>query len=170
MSVGLLVARLVIGLAMAAHGAQKLFGWFGGYGFQGTAGFLAAKGYRPAPLFTFALAAGELASGALTALGLLGPLGPALMILIMLVALVVGHWGNGFFATTNGIELPVLYATAALALAVVGPGRLSLDRLLGLQGFWTPRVAWIAIAAAVVGAVLNLAVRRPEAPPAPRTT
>ena len=156
MSVGLLVARLVIGLAMAAHGAQKLFGWFGGYGFQGTAGFLAAKGYRPAPLFTFALAAGELASGALTALGLLGPLGPALMILI--------------FATTNGIELPVLYATAALALAVAGPGRLSLDRLLGLQGFWTPRVAWIAIAAAVVGAVLNLAVRRPEAPPAPRTT
>ena len=117
MSVGLLIARLVLGLAMAAHGTQKLFGWFGGYGPQGTGGYLESQGFRPGVLFAWALGLGEVGSGLLTALGLLGPAGPALMISIMLVAAVVGHAGKGFFATGGGYELPVIYSAGALALA-----------------------------------------------------
>src|SRR2546426_4792776 len=98
MSIGLLILRLVVGLTLAAHGAQKLFGWFGGYGFKGTAGFLSAAGYRPGPLFALAVALGELGGGALTALGLLGPVGPAPIILVMIVAMFVAHLKNGFFA------------------------------------------------------------------------
>ena len=82
MSLGLLIARLVLGLAMAAHGTQKLFGWFGGYGRQGTAGYLEGAGFRPGILFVWALGLGEVGSGLLMALGLLGPVGPALMISI----------------------------------------------------------------------------------------
>ena|SRR6266481_7868899 len=166
MGLGLLIARLVLGLAMAAHGTQKIFGWFGGYGPQGTGGYLESQGYRPGVLFAWGLGLGEVGSGLLTALGLLGPVGPALLISIMLVAAVVGHAGKGFFATGGGYELPVIYSAGALALAFTGPGRLSLDALLGLERLWTPTAAWIAIVAGVVLAAVNLAVRRVPKPSA----
>src|SRR5205823_3541045 len=86
MNEGLLVARLVLGLLMAAHGAQKLFGWFGGYGLTGTAGFFEQLGFRPGRLFAAAAAVGEVVSGVLVALGLFGPVGPALMLSVMIVA------------------------------------------------------------------------------------
>src|SRR6185295_19805757 len=94
-SVGLLVLRLVVGLAIAAHGSQKLFGWFGGHGLAGTGGFFEMLGFRPGR--TFALAAGltEFISGILIALGFLGPVGPALMLSVMIVAAVTVHWKNG---------------------------------------------------------------------------
>jgi putative oxidoreductase len=164
METGLLIARLVLGLAMAAHGAQKLWGAWGGYGLRGTAGFLEGAGFRPGIFFALALALGELGSGALTALGLLGPVGPALMIMLMIVAAMVAHWPNGFFAMKNGIELPVVYATAALALWSSGPGALSLDHVLGLDRLWTPSVDVVVLGLAIVGAVVNLAVRRPATP------
>src|SRR5438105_3238277 len=107
MDQGLLIARVIIGLLMAGHGSQKLFGWFGGYGLEGTSGFFAKLGFRPARLFTIAASAGEIVSGLLLALGLFGPVGPALMLSIMIVAAVSVHWGHGVFAT-NGIELPLL--------------------------------------------------------------
>ena len=160
MALGLLIARLALGLAMAAHGTQKLFGWFGGYGPQGTGGYLESQGYRPGVLFAWALGLGEVGSGLLTALGLLGPVGPALMISIMLVAAVVGHAGKGFFATGGGSEVPLTYAAGALALAFAGPGGLSLDALVGLERLWTPTAAWVAIVAGAVLAAGNLAVRR----------
>ena len=77
---GLLIGRLVLGLIMAAHGAQKLFGWFGGYGLNATGEFFVQLGFAPGRLFAFAASAGELASGLLVALGFLGPVGPALML------------------------------------------------------------------------------------------
>src|SRR4051812_48722982 len=97
LSTGLLIGRLVIGLLMAAHGAQKLFGWFGGYGLRGTGEFMVQLGFRPGAAFAVAAGLGEVASGLLVALGFLGPIGPALMISVMLVAAVSVHLKNGLF-------------------------------------------------------------------------
>jgi putative oxidoreductase len=165
MDIGLLVARLVLGLLMAAHGTQKLFGWFGGYGLTGTGGFLESLGFRPGRLFAGAAAVAELAGGLVVVLGLLGPVGPALIVSVMIVAALSVHWSHGLFATTNGIEVPLLYATGAVTLALTGPGRYSLDALAGLSSLWTPAVTAVVLGAGILGGVANLALRRP-APPA----
>src|SRR5262245_43520782 len=111
MDMGILIGRLIIGLAMAAHGAQKLFGWFGGYGIAGTGGFFEGLGFRPGRFFASGAGLAEFFGGLLTAFGLFGPFGPALIILVMVVAAVAVHWPHGFFAMSNGIEMPLLYAT-----------------------------------------------------------
>jgi putative oxidoreductase len=162
-SAGLLVARLVLGLLLVGHGAQKLFGWFGGYGLAGTGGFFESIGFRPGRAFAAAASLAEIAGGLLVALGFLGPVGPALMISVMIVAAISVHWAHGLFAATNGIEVPLLYATGALALALTGYGAYSLDALLGLQSLWTPSLAWVAIGLGVVGGIANLLARRPAA-------
>ena len=170
MSAGLLIARLLLGLGMAAHGAQKLFGSFGGYGIKGTGGFFEGLGFRPGSLFALAAGLAEFSGGLLTALGFLGPVGPALIILVLIVAMRTVHVGHGFFATSNGIEMPLAYSAGALALAFAGPGLYSLDAALGLEQLWTPRTAWITIGVAVLLALGNLAVRRhPAATPSPAT-
>lgn len=160
LAAGLLIARVVLGLLMAAHGAQKLLGWFGGYGLQTTGEFFVQLGFRPGRMFATAASAGEVTSGLLVAFGFLGPVGPALMIAVMIVAAMTVHWQNGLFATKNGVELPLLYATGAFGLALAGPGAYSLDALLGLTSAWTPRVTWMVLAIGFVGGVGNLVVRR----------
>jgi putative oxidoreductase len=163
LSAGLLVARLVLGLLMAGHGAQKLFGWFGGHGLTGTAGFFESLGFRPGRAFAAAAALAELGGGLLVALGFLGPVGPALIISVMIVAALTVHRGHGVFATSNGIEVPLLYAAGALALALTGNGAYSLDALLGLQSLYTASVAWTAIGIGVLGGIANLFVRQTPA-------
>jgi len=158
---GLLVGRLMLGLAMAAHGSQKLFGWFGGHGLDKTGGYFEALGFRPGRGFAAVASVTETVSGVLVALGLFGPVGPALMLSVMVVAAATVHWKGGFFAQSNGIEVPFLYSAGAVGLALVGPGRFSLDALLGLEWLWTPSIAALALAIGVVGAVLNLYARRP---------
>src|SRR5437870_13094931 len=91
MSIGLLIARVVIGLIMAAHGTQKLFGWFGGYGLSKTGEFFVGLGFRPGKTFAAAASLAEVTSGLLVALGFLGPIGPALMISVMIVAMMTVH-------------------------------------------------------------------------------
>ncbi len=162
MDAGLLAARLVLGALMAAHGAQKLFGWFGGYGIEGTGAYFEQIGFRPGRRFAAAASVTELMSGVLVGAGFLGPVGPALMLSVMIVAAVSVHWRHGVFATTNGIEVPLLYATGAAALALTGPGRYSIDYWLGF-GAWPPELVWIALVIAVLGAVVNLSARRPLA-------
>jgi putative oxidoreductase len=157
--VALLLARLS-GAAMAAHGAQKLFGWFGGHGVAGTGAFFDKLGFRPGRLFAFVAGAGETAGGLLTCLGLAGSLGPALMLLVMVVAALSVHVKNGFFQSKNGWEMNMLYGALALALGYVGPGSLSLDGALGLNVLHAPlQVTW-SFVAAVVLALLNVAARR----------
>lgn len=159
-SAGLLLARLVLGLLMAAHGAQKLFGWFGGHGLAGTAGFFDQLGFRPGRAFALAAGLAEFGGGLLVATGLLGPIGPALIVSVMIVAAVTVHLANGLFAMNNGVEVPLLYAAGATALALTGPGAYSLDALLGLEALWAPGVAWAALAVGVIGGLANLFVRR----------
>ena len=160
MDTGLLLLRLVFGGLMAAHGAQKLFGWFGGYGLTGTGGFFEGLGFRPGRLFAALAGATEVTGGVLLALGLLGPVGGALVVSVMVVAALSVHWQHGVFATSNGIEVPLLYGVAAVALALAGPGGYSLDALLGLDALWTSGITWAILTAGVLGGVANLAIRR----------
>ena len=157
---GLLIARLILGTLIAAHGSQKLFGWLGGYGLAGTGGFFEQLGFRPGRAFAAAASVSEIAAGVLLVLGFLGPIGPALLVSVMIVAAVSVHWGHGLFAATNGIEVPLLYATGGLTLALTGPGAYSLDALLGLDRLWSPGLEWAAIGAGVLAGVVNLAARR----------
>lgn len=160
MDAGILIARVMLGLAIGAHGAQKVFGWFGGHGLKGTGAFFESLGFRPGPVFALAAGLAESVGGFLTAAGLLGPVGPALIVLVMLVAMLAVHWPHGFFASSNGIELPLMYLTAALFAAFAGPGAYSLDRLLGLDTLGEPVTAGMAITVAVPMALVNVALRR----------
>lgn len=160
LSGGLLTARLVFGSLMVAHGTQKLFGWFGGHGLAGTGGFLDSLGFRPGKAFAAAASLTEITGGLLLALGFLGPVGPALIISVMIVAAMSVHWKHGLFASTNGIEVPLLYAAMALAIGLTGPGAFSLDAALGLTSLWTPGIVGAAIGIGVAGGLVNLGLRR----------
>jgi putative oxidoreductase len=165
MEIALLIVRLVIGLGIAAHGAQKLFGWFGGYGLAGTGGFFEGLGFKPGKLFAAAAGLSEVGGGLLIALGIGGALGPAILVMVMLVAIATVHISKGFFVTNGGWELNAAYISVALLLAFTGFGAYSLDRVLGLNILTDPRQAWIALGAAVVLALLNVLARRPTASP-----
>ncbi|MDJ1137891.1 DoxX family protein [Streptomyces iconiensis] len=134
---GLLTLRLVLGLAMAAHGSQKLFGWFGGNGLDGTARFFTSVGYPSGR--TMALVAGltETLGGLGLAIGLLTPLSGAAVLGTMINAFAV-TWDDGFFAP-EGIEYSVVLAAGAACLTLTGPGRYAVDRLL--PGLRTHRFA-----------------------------
>jgi putative oxidoreductase len=166
LDLGFLIARLVVGLLIAAHGAQKLFGWFGGHGLQATGEFFGKLGFQPGRLYATSAGLGELVGGVLIALGFLGPVGPAILLAVMVVAAISVHWRNGLFAATNGIELPLLYGTAAVRFALAGPGRFSLDELLGFHVASTPAAVWAALIVGLVGGIANLALRRGPAQPA----
>jgi putative oxidoreductase len=155
----LLLVRLIVGLAIAAHGSQKLFGWFGGYGLAGTAGFFASLGFRPGVLFVLGAGLSELGGGLLTALGLGGPIGPALIIMVMLVAILTVHLPKGFWAQNGGYELNLMYVAAALALAFAGFGAFALDRAFGIAPLADANETWLTIGAAVALALLNLLAR-----------
>jgi putative oxidoreductase len=127
---GLLIIRLVVGLLFVAHGAQKLFGWFGGYGIKGTGGWFESIGVKPGATMAVLAGLSELGGGLLFALGLVTPLAAILIIGTMLVAIVKVHAANGLWATANGYELNLLYIVIALGVALTGAGSYSLDAIL----------------------------------------
>jgi putative oxidoreductase len=158
---GLLLIRIVFGLTLAAHGAQKLFGWFGGGGPHGTAANFEKMHFRW-PLAMAALAgSAEFGGGMLFAAGLLTPLAAFALIVVMLIAIVTVHRPNGFWVTGGGYEYNLAIIAVAIGIAATGPGRISLDRAAGwdddLSGAWWG--AGIA-AAGVVAALLTLTAAR----------
>jgi putative oxidoreductase len=166
MSYGILLLRVVAGTTLVAHGAQKLFGWFGGHGRRGTAGFFGSLGFRP-PL-AMALAAGLSEScGLLFAIGLLTPFAALAIASVMVVAVGSVHWKNGFWAGNGGYEYNLLIWTVAVSVAAVGPGRFSVDHALGFAGnlsgvWWGVGV----LAASLAGGLLVLATRETQPEPA----
>ncbi|PWV97818.1 putative oxidoreductase [Paenibacillus cellulosilyticus] len=127
---GLLIIRAVIGILFIGHGAQKLFGWFGGYGLKGTGGWLESIGMKPGVLMAFAAGVSELAGGLLFGLGLVTWLGAALLIVTMLMAMVKVHFPNGLWVTQNGYEYNLVLIAVALGIAFIGAGEYSIDHLL----------------------------------------
>lgn len=150
---GLLILRLVLGLTMAAHGSQKLFGWFGGGGISGTGQFFTASGYPAGDAMAVLAGLTETLGGLGLALGLLTPLAGAAIVGTLINAIAV-HGASAFFAP-KGIEYELLLIAGAAALALTGPGRLAVDRFLPvLRGH---RLAHGAIAVAL-GVVLGVAL------------
>ena len=130
LNLGLLIIRLVVGILFIGHGAQKLFGWFGGYGLKGTGGWFESIGMKPG--ITMALLAGlaELVGGVLFALGLLTPLAGIMIAGTMVMAIVKVHGPNGLWATANGYEYNLTLLAIAIGIALIGPGQYALDSFL----------------------------------------
>ncbi|MET8980475.1 DoxX family protein [Streptomyces sp. NPDC004539] len=158
--VGLLLLRLGTGGVLAAHGAQKLFGWFGGHGLEGTGQYMESVGYSPGQASATAAGLAETGGGALLALGLATPAAGAAAAGAMVGAAAV-HAPAGFFAQSGGYEYAAFLALTATGLAVTGPGRLSLDHALGhtANRDWMVPVA-LGVTAAVTSVVVGLRYRR----------
>jgi putative oxidoreductase len=170
MKLGLLLARLVIGGLMFGHGTQKLFGWFGGHGRAGTAGFFESIGLRPGDRHAVAAGASEATGGALLALGLATPLAGALISGPMVTAIRTVHLPNGPWVTNGGYEYNLVLLAAVFAIVDVGPGDLSLDRALGNERSgpgWA--ILQLAAAAAASHLIIKSAQGAPESPSTPET-
>lgn len=161
--VGLLALRLTVGGLLAGHGAQKLFGSFGGYGLQGTAGWLESMGLKPGKAWAYMAGGGEFGSGVLTALGFLGPVGPISIWGPMLMAWNKAHAGKPIWVTAGGAELPLINMAAGAALAFTGPGRFSLDHALGIK---TSRALAAATVVGVAAGVIA-GITTPQPAPEP---
>ncbi len=155
--------RLVVGLTLSTHGAQKLFGSFGGPGLKKTAAFMEQLGFVPGERSAVMAGLAEMAGGLLLALGLVTPVAAGIVLSVMLVAAVTVHLEHGFFIQNGGYEYTLMAGLAALSVAFTGAGRISFDHLLGLR---MGGVRWgvAALGIGLLGAGLQLASRhRPSA-------
>jgi len=160
--IGLLILRLAVGGLLAGHGSQKLFGWFSGPGLKGIAGWLESMGLTPGTLWATAASTSEFGGGVLTTLGFLHPLGPLGTMGAMIMATAKAHWGKPIWVAQEGAELPVINMASALALTLTGPGRFSLDHVLGIR---LPRALVITIAIVEATMVAIGIASRPTPPP-----
>jgi putative oxidoreductase len=150
--VAVLLLRVIVGATMITHGYNHLWG---GGGLAGTARWFGSLGMRPPRLHALLSGAGEIAAGAALVIGLLTPLAAAFVVGTMVVAGVTAHRRNGFFVFKDGYEYVLMIAVVCAALALVGPGTVSVDRLAG----WDDTLAGsLGIAVAVGGGVLGAAV------------
>jgi putative oxidoreductase len=163
MDVALLLIRLTVGGTVFAHGAQKLFGLFGGHGMAVTTGMLESLGFRPGQRYARLLGVAETLGGVSFALGLLTPLAAAAVAGVMIAAVATVHWNKGFFVQEGGFEYPLSLAIVAIAVAFAGPGQYSLDHAFD----WSLEGAEWGIAAtvlALVGSAVVVASRGLHAP------
>ena len=157
MDIGLLLLRLTVGLTIAEHGAQKLFGRFGGPGLEGTGQFFGMLGFLPGRRHALMAGLAETGGGLLLALGLFTPLASALLFSVLFVAAVTVHIKKGFFAQNGGYEYTLVLGVAAISVAFTGPGSLSLDTLLGhyLSGTLWGAAALVVGVLGAVGALVQ---------------
>ena len=156
MDTGLLIVRVVFGALLIGHGTQKLFGWFGGHGLDGTGGFFHSLGFRPGRAMAAVAGLSEAGGGLLLALGLLTPLAGAAIVGTLLVAASV-HIEQGLWGSKGGYETALLYAVLAGAIAVTGPGSVSLDRAFGVDDVWNVGLGLAAIAAGLLSGAAVIA-------------
>jgi putative oxidoreductase len=160
MNLGLLIIRLAVGLTLAAHGAQKLFGWFGGGGLGGIAQMFEKVGLRPGRAFALIAGLAETCGGLLLAVGLITPAASAAILANMMVAAAVVHLRNGFFAHQGGWEYNLVLAASALGVAFAGPGAFSLDAVLGMT--WGEPWGAVALIVGIMTGAVALLVRDVE--------
>jgi putative oxidoreductase len=159
MNLGLLIIRRVVGLLVAGHGAQKLFGSFGGNGPEGTGAFFEQLGLRPGRALALAAGVGELVGGLLLAVGLVTPVAAAIVTAVMLTAIWTAHLPKGIWVTQGGYEYNLVLIAVALMLAGTGPGQWSLDNALGIE---LAGSGWVlaSLGAGVLGAAGAVALGR----------
>ncbi len=148
------LARLTIGLLFVGHGTQKLFGWFGGGGPEGTGQFFEQVGLKPGQRYALASGASETAGGLLFALGAATPLAAAALSGSMITAIKTVHWEKGIWTSSGGYEYNLVLLLAVFGLTENGPGSPSVDAMLGRSRWGTP---W-AVAALAAGAAGSAAV------------
>jgi putative oxidoreductase len=159
MDLGLLVLRVVVGVLFFGHGAQKLFGWYGGHGLSGTGQFFESMGFPQGKRQAFTAGLFEAGGGLLLALGLATPFAAAALIAVMTVAVIKVHFAKGVWNTEGGYEYPAVLVAVAFALAAVGAGDWSLDNALSISDHG---VVWAlgALGAGIIGGLLPLAEAR----------
>lgn len=152
----LLVLRILVGLVLAAHGSQKLLGWFGGTGLTGASGHMEKFGFRPGRLWAFLASGSEFVGGLLVALGLLTPLAAAGLVTAMLIAVTKVHWKAGFWGSKGGFEYPLTLLVVSAVVGLTGAGRYSLDALLARIGFALPPVPAFLVVFALALIVIGI--------------
>jgi putative oxidoreductase len=160
MEFGLLVLRVVVGALFIGHGTQKLFGWFGGYGLEGTGGFMDSLGYRPGKQYALLGGIAEAGGGLLLFLGLFTPLAAAAIIGVMINAIFAVHVDKGAWAQDGGYEYPMVLAVAVGALALADGGALSVDKIFGLNLGGV--IGWLGILLGIIAGVIAANVRNSE--------
>jgi putative oxidoreductase len=156
----LLGARLAVGGGIAAHGAQKAFGWFGGPGPAGAAKIMHGFGFRPGEPYAAIAAWTEIATGSLIALGFGGPIGSSMLISFMIVTQGCVRLKYGFFAQPGSMEVPMLYAAAAMSFVATDYGAASMDAMLRTRKpLRNPLFTTLAIAGGMAVALAFLAAR-----------
>jgi len=153
LDLALFILQVAVGLTFAAHGAQKLFGWWEGPGIAGWEGAMQRMGFRPPRVFAWISASVEFVGGLMLAFGVLTPLVAAVLVAQAVVIIGHVHWANGFFNQRSGIEYPLLLASGAAAIGLAGPSAVSVDRAIGFVVDPGVRVA-LVVAGIVAGLVV----------------
>src|SRR2546421_5755808 len=162
MSIALLLLRLGVGLTLAGHGVQKLFGWFGGPGLIRLKQGFEKQGFRPVWLWVTLAIVGEVGGGLSVALGFLTPLGAAGILGAMAMATFKTHWKNGFWLNKGGYEYSLVLLIVSIAIGLIGPGRFALDTLFGITLPQALLFGVLAVAALLVVAIGILSSRKAQ--------
>jgi putative oxidoreductase len=166
MNIGRLILRSVVGGYFVGHGTQKLFGWFGGYGLDGTGQFFESLGLRPGKRHALAAGAAEAGGGALLVVGAATPLVASVLTATMLTAINRVHLKNGPWVTNQGYEYNLVLIAAVLSLAETGPGSPSIDDAIG-SNMHGPKWAFRALLLGALGAAGAHVVAEMAPAPAP---